>query len=175
MPRSLSVPDPAAGLDAASPGGADSRTALASGALAAALSLAVLAWRGHADTGSAAAPVNAVSHWLWGDESLRRDDVTAAHTLLGGTVHAGSALFWSGLYAWVRRQRSRPTATGAAADAAVITLVAAVVDLKLVPRRLTPGFERRLTAPSLVSVYAALAVGLALGDWLLASRRRGVR
>ena len=143
--------------------------------LAAALSLAVLAWRGRVDTGSAAAPVNAVSHILWGDESLRRDDATAAHTLLGGTVHAASALFWAGLYGWVRRQRSRPSSPGAAADAAVLTLIAAVVDLKLVPRRLTPGFERRLSAASLVSVYAALGAGLALGDRLLAARRRVVK
>jgi hypothetical protein len=151
--------------------GRSAHSTLVPGLLSAAASLAVLAWRGRADTGSAAAPLNAVSHVLWGDEALRRDDATAEHTLLGATVHAASALFWAGLYAWVHEQRSEPTLANAATDAAALTLLAAVVDFKVVPKRLTPGFERRLTTTSLASVYAALGMGLALGGWWVASRR----
>ena len=172
--RSCLAPVLPACRSAASPSaaGATTGTTLSAGLLATALSLAALAWRGRADAGGAAAPLNAVSHVLWGDEALRHDDATARHTLVGGVVHALSALFWARLYAWVRRQRSEPTVTSTATDAAVLTLVAAVVDLKLVPRRLTPGFERRLTPASLVAVYGAVGVGLALGGWL-ASRRTG--
>ena len=35
------------------------------GTLAALASMAVLLWRGRHDSGSAAAPVNAITHWLW--------------------------------------------------------------------------------------------------------------
>jgi hypothetical protein len=50
-----------------------------------------------------------------------------------------------------------------------VTALAAVVDLAIVPKRLTPGFEQRLTRPSITLVYAGFAVGLALGG-LLARR-----
>jgi hypothetical protein len=48
------------------------------------------------------------------------------------------------------------------------------VDYRLTPRRLMPGYERRLSQPSLLAVYAAFAAGLALGDALLriTERRR---
>jgi len=166
---------PATTLPARADGGSPALvtpTTLSSGLAATALSLAALAWRGRADAGSAAAPLNAVSHMLWGDESLRRDDATARHTAVGGVLHAASALFWARVYDWVRAQRAAPTATSAVADAAVLTLVAAVVDLKLVPRRLTPGFERRLTPGSLTAVYAAIGAGLAAGGWLASRRGR---
>jgi hypothetical protein len=46
-----------------------------------------------------------------------------------------------------------------------------VVDLGLVPERLSPGFERRLSRPSTGLVYLSFGVGLALGG-LLALRDR---
>lgn len=145
-------------------------TTLSSGLAATLLSLAALAWRGRTDTGSPAAPLNAVSHIVWGDESLRRDEATGRHTLVGGVLHAASALFWARIYDWMRAQRAVPTPSSALVDAAALTLAAAVVDLKLVPRRVTPGFERRLTPASLTAVYVAVGAGLAIGGWL-ASRR----
>jgi hypothetical protein len=33
----------------------------------------------------------------------------------------------------------------------------------LVPKRFTPGFEKRLSGPSLTLIYGALALGLAAG------------
>ena len=68
---------------------------LACGAAAGSLSAAVLAWRGRVETGSPAAPVNAVSHWFWGREALGRDDATLDHTAAGAAVHYLSALFWA--------------------------------------------------------------------------------
>ena len=165
--RSPSAHDPSALAPSRASAGV-AKSALAPGLLSAALSLAALAWRGRADTGSASAPLNAVSHVLWGDEALRRDDTTAAHTLVGGSVHAVSALFWAVLYAWGHKRRARPTLANALVDAAAVTALSAVVDFKAVPKRLTPGFERRLSVPSLTSVYAALGIGLAIGGWWMA-------
>lgn len=168
--KSPSAIDPSALAPKRAAPAAVARATIAPGLLSAALSLAMLAWRGRADTGSASAPLNAVSHVLWGDEALRRDDTTAAHTLVGGTVHAVSALFWAALYAWGHKRRGTPTLANALVDAAAVTALSAVVDFKAVPKRLTPGFERRLSVPSLTGVYAALGIGLALGGWW-ASRR----
>ncbi len=144
--------------------------ALPTGLLAALLSATVLLWRGRADARRAAAPINAISHWFWPDEAMRRDDASLKHTGTGIALHVASSLLWSTVYGWLRARRHRPTALNAAVDAATVTAVAAVVDLTVVPKRLTPGFERRLSPPSLGAVYAGFAVGLALGG-LLAMRR----
>lgn len=143
------------------------RTAMESGALANTLSAAVLAWRGRRENASAVAPLNAVSHWLWGDEALRRDEADLRHTATGLAIHAASSLLWGGAYAWLRSRHPRSGPVAAAVDAAAVAATAAVVDLKFTPQRLTPGFERRLSTRSLVCVYAAFGIGLAL-----AARRR---
>lgn len=136
------------------------------GLLGGTLSAATLMWRGRKEAGSAVAPLNAPSHWIFGDEALRSDHVTARHTLVGGATHEASAVLWGAAYEWLRTRRTRPTATNAVTDAAAIAALAAVVDFKLVPKRLTPGFEHRLGRKGLVWVYASLAAGLALGGWL---------
>ena len=46
------------------------------GSLASVLSTCVLAAVGARQAGSAVAPINATSHWLWGDESLHADGPT---------------------------------------------------------------------------------------------------
>jgi hypothetical protein len=48
-----------------------------------------------------------------------------------------------------------------------VAAVAYFVDYRLTPRRLMPGYERRISGRSLLAVYASLAAGLALGGALL--------
>lgn len=142
---------------------------LISGSLASLISAAVLAWRGRRENRRALGPLNAPAHWLWGKQSLRRDDASLRHTLTGMLVHHVSSLFWAVFYELLRTRRTRPTAANALGDAAAVTVVAAAVDLQLVPQRLTPGFEQRLSKRGLAWVYASFAAGLALGACL---RRR---
>jgi hypothetical protein len=47
-----------------------------------------------------------------------------------------------------------------------------VTDYYLVPKRLTPGFEKRLSGKSLATVYALLAIGLAASELIARSSRR---
>ncbi len=145
---------------------------LLSDVLSSSLSAAMLMWRGRAETGSAAAPLNAVSHWLWPRKALQQDGASTRYTLTGTAVHFGAAALWCAAYELLRARRRRPTVANALADAAAVTAVAAVVDLKCVPERLTPGFERRLSNPSLVIVYAAFAAGLALAGMAALPPRR---
>ena len=152
-----------------------SRHVLVDGVLGGLLSTAVLAWRGRVDDGRAAAALDAPSHWLWGREALRRDDVDGRHTLVGQAIHQASGLLWAGVYGWLQHRRHRRTTAAAVADAALVTALAALVDLRLTPERFTPGFERRLTDRSLWMVYGSFGVGLAVGGLFALRRSRPPR
>ncbi len=140
-------------------------------ALAGLFSLAALEIRGRHETGRPAAPVNAVSHWIWGDEALHRDDRTASHTLVGAGIHMVSGALWAGVYEIVRRRHRTPDRVGAVTDAVAVAGLAAAVDLEMTPHRLRPGFEHRLSRAGLFWVYGSFAVGLAVAG--LATLRQG--
>jgi uncharacterized membrane protein YccF (DUF307 family) len=135
------------------------RRVLGSGLVAGLASTAVLYGQGRTRSSSGIAPLNAPAHWLWGRESLRQDGVSARHTATGLAIHHASSLFWAVFYeAWLARRR--PGIGAQAVGAVAVTAAAAVVDLKVVPQRLTPGFEHRLPERSLFWAYASFAAGL---------------
>jgi len=140
------------------------------GNLAGLMSAGVLLWRGRRDAHAAAGAINAPSHWVWGRKALRRNSVDLRHTLLGLAIHQASSLFWAGAYRWLLG--ARPAPARVVGGALAVSALAAVVDLKVVPERLTPGFERRLSGPSLSLVYLGFAAGLALGAAAAAPRGR---
>lgn len=142
-----------------------------SGSLAAMASAGVLALAGARQTPSAAAPMNATSQWVWGQrEALEADQPDARHTVLGYVTHHLAATFWAVLLARAVRERSdmREPLPALAAGAAT-SAIAAAVDFKLTPERLTPGFQHRVSKPALVAAYAVFALGLAAGT--VAARR----
>ncbi len=139
------------------------RESLIAGLASGLLSALAVAWGSRACGHRAVAGLNAPSHWLWGQEALESEDLNLRHTAVGVTTHVASALFWGGLYGLMRGWHRRPTPLNAATDAITLTGAAIVTDYLLVPKRLTPGFEERLTPPRLGVVYLALAGGLLLG------------
>ena len=144
---------------------------LSAGTAASLLSMAVLALRGGAETGSAATPFNAISHWLYGSKALRLDTADTRHTAFGALVHFASSVFWAAVYDHlVCRREPPPAPAGLVAGAAGVAALAAVTDFALVPERLSPGFEHRLSQRSLVLTYVLFGAGLALGA--LATRPR---
>lgn len=148
------------------------RTGLIAGTLASLASTAALMLCGRREAGSAAAPTNSTSHWLWGDEALEVYRPTLRHTALGYATHHASAIFWALLYAWLHTERRPPQSVPAAlASAGAATAVACTIDYTITPRRLTPGFEHHLSKGSMTMVYGLFAVGLAAGC-LLAQRGR---
>ena len=147
------------------------REGLVSGSLASLFSASYLAYAGWR-RGTPAAPVNAVSHWFFGDRSLRQDAPSAAYTVTGYVTHHVAAIFWAVLHAkaWGARPEAKsplPAAAGAVAAAGV----ACFVDYQLTPKRLTPGFEHRLARPEMTAVYACFALGLMAGSLLMKKRR----
>ena len=160
------------------------RNTCVSGTFAALLSAAMLLHRSRRDGGTPVAALNAVSHWLHGDDAYHADRPDLRHTLLGGVTHGLSAMMWAALHealiaGMVRSsdasdrplapRGSEPSVGDVLLTAAVVTGVAAITDLRLVPPRLSPGFEHRLRPASLAGVYAAFGAGLALRA-LLAKR-----
>jgi hypothetical protein len=147
------------------------RNALISGSAASVASALALAACSGKDARTPFSAVNAVSHWVWGDQAFRRDAPSWRYTALGMAIHHGSALFWGTLFERVFGRKLARAGTGATlAAAAATTAVAYFTDYQLTPRRLQPGFEQRLSAPSLAAVYAAFGLGLAAGA--LAAHRR---
>jgi hypothetical protein len=143
---------------------------LVGGTTSSLLSTAALAALGKREAGSALAPTNAVSHWLYGDAAAAHREPSARYTLPGYLIHHGSATFWSVIVERLcgrlfdRGNVALTLGVGTAASA-----VACFVDYQLTPDRLKPGYERHLSRPSLAVVYGAFGVGLALGAML--SRR----
>ncbi len=143
---------------------------LVSGTSASVLSTLALAAMGKRETGSAFAPTNAISHWLWRDKAFTRDGPSLRYTLTGYAIHHASATFWAVLFEKLmgrrldRKDKAMTLAVSTAASA-----VACFADYQLTPKRLRPGFEERLSRQSLALVYGAFALGLAAGA--LTSRR----
>lgn len=138
------------------------------GSFAAATSLGGLMLRARKEDGSPWAAANAPSHWLWGRPALYQNAPSLRYTATGVLIHSLSGGMWGLLHEKVLGERARdksfPQLLG---DAAMTTAVAALVDFALVPQRLTPGFQKRLSLGSLVRVYGLFALGLAAGSWLV--------
>jgi hypothetical protein len=141
------------------------RDALVSGTAASLASTVALALSGRRELGDAAAPLNAPSQWVWGRHAKYRDGFTLRHTGVGYAIHHLASIFWAVFYEKARRGRPLQAA-------AVTSAVASVVDFRLTPRRLHPGFEKRLSRRALLGVYAAFALGLAAGALCSAERAR---
>lgn len=145
------------------------RYAALCGTMASLASAASLMIASHLEGRSPWQPLNATSHWLWGDQAARIEDADLKHTGAGVVTHHASAMFWGSLFGvWLARQPRR----GAAAmlrDASAAAALAAAVDYTLVPKRLRPGWELVLPPRSMTVAFAALALGLACGGLMAQS------
>jgi hypothetical protein len=132
------------------------------GSLAGAATTAAIAWLGAREAGSAAGPINATSHVLWGDEAGATDAIDVKHTLPGLLINGGAGVFWALVYELLR-SRARPGDRAAAlANGAAVAGLAYVVDYHLIPRRLTPGWELRLSRRSVALGFVVLGAALGL-------------
>lgn len=152
------------------------RNSLVSGSVASITSAIVLSLRGKAELGKSAAPVNGPSQWIWGLHAPYQDRFTLRYTIVGYGIHHVASVFWAVWYEKLRQQLPPAETTTAVLAPAVATAAAAyTVDFHCTPKRLTPGFERRLSQSSLFMVYGAFALGLAataLMDLRFSSRRK---
>lgn len=142
------------------------------GAIASAATTLAVAALGHTEDGEAVAPVNAVSHIAWGDEAARQTGVSMKYTLTGLVLNAAAVTSWAMIYHALFGGR-KITPVAAATGAVATSALAYATDYHVVPERLTPGFEKRLSNRSLALTYGVLAAGLMVGG-LLARRGRSL-
>ena len=142
---------------------------LTTGAVATAATTLAIAALGKAEDGNAVAPINAVSHILWGDEAASADQPDASHTLTGLALNAAAVIGWAGVHELLMPRTGARRLEQALLAGAAVSVLAFVTDYYVVPERLTPGFEKRLSNPALLGVYATLALSLAAGS--LCNRR----
>ena len=164
--RHLPLPDSAGGLIRDSLPAAISHsksTWIPASAAALAVFIAVTVM-GRRDSGSAVAPINASSHVLWGDEAASVEKVTLKHTLPGAAINLGAAFWWAVVFRKLFGQSVDHRGAAAAMAGGVATAgLAYAVDYHLLPRRLTPGWEQRISSRSLAMSLAAMGIGLGLG------------
>lgn len=111
------------------------------------------------ETGHAAAGVNAISHIVWGDDAAKHDEIDLQHTVIGAALNTGAMLSWAIVGELLPTPRN---VIGAARNGVLLSALAYATDYYLVPKRLNPGFEQRLSGKSLFGTYAVLAASYAL-------------
>jgi hypothetical protein len=139
---------------------------------ASAATTAALAICGHADGGNAIAPLNAVSHIPWGDSAGEQEGASVQYTATGIALNAMAIASWSLVYELAfGRVARKGNISAALLGGASVAALAYVTDYYVVPKRFTPGFEKRLSPTSMLAVYSTLALSLPLAC-LLERRRR---
>ncbi len=140
--------------------------ALVSGTAASLLSTVVMSLAGKVERNAPAGPINGPGQWLFGRKAARHRSFKPAYTVTGFLIHQLTATGWALLHERVfgANKASQPI-TKRLRNAAVTATVANVVDYRLTPRRLQPGFDAQLSRKSMLAIYAAFAVGLTVYDW----------
>lgn len=134
---------------------------------ASAATTAVVSACGALEERNAVAPLNAVSHILYGDSAARQDDLSLKHTGVGLALNTLAITSWAAVYEAAFGARARSGSNRAAILGGIATsALAYVTDYYVVPRRLTPGFEKRLSPLSMFAVYATLAASLPIASIL---------
>lgn len=134
---------------------------LVSGAAAAAASTVALALLARAEGKGALQPLNSTSHWLNGKQAASFNGADAAHTLTGAATHFAACVFWAALFEWQTGGHGALAPLPVLRDAVAVSVLAAVVDYTVTPKRFTPGWEFVLSHRSMAVAYAAMAAGLA--------------
>ncbi len=111
--------------------------------------------------------INSTSHWFHGDRGSRTAAVDLSHTATGWATHHGASMFWAAVFEAVRRVGPRRSAW---ADATLVSALAAFVDYVVVPRRLTPGWEKVVSPGAIALAYGAMALALTMGSWARSGR-----
>jgi len=109
------------------------------------------------------AGVQAVSHIAYGEKAIGQDNYRPQYFWTGFGLNTGAMLGWAAVFEGGRRLLgwNEPSSIGLLAVG--VTVLAYVVDFHVVPKRLTPGFERVVSQPTLLAIYGILATSIWLG------------
>jgi hypothetical protein len=109
--------------------------------------------------GTPVQPLNTLAHIVVGSRAFHVRNIDPVVTTMGMAVHVLSIVVWGLLFslALARARGIRLWAT-----ALIFAAVVAVLDLVVVPDRLSPGFDAMLTRGELIVLYGVMAVAMAL-------------
>lgn len=125
---------------------------------------AAVALCGQMENGKPFEPINAISHITFGDAALAQDDFSLKYTITGLMLNNSANTTWAALHEMLfGTYEDEGNVPVALAGGALISAVAYVTDFYIVPKRLTPGFEHKLSSRSLLFIYVVLALALAFG------------
>ena len=134
--------------------------ALCSGSVASVVTTLVLAVCGVCERAGAPGPLNGPSQWIWGRHAAYRRGFSGRYTVAGYAIHHAMSILWATLFEKFRRRTDSRKAV-VFADAAATAALACAIDFRVVPDRLSPGFQKQLSRTSLLLVYAAFSLSLA--------------
>ncbi len=137
--------------------------ALEAGAVTTLTTTAAVALAGKRQVNNAVAPLNAISHIVWGDEATRKDAPSVKYTLTGTLINASAMAGWAIVNELAFGKINRRFKTAALFTGAAMSGLAYLTDYYAVPKRFTPGIEKRLNRKGMFFVYAVLAASLAVG------------
>ena len=140
------------------------KDSMTTGAVATVATTAAAAVLGQLENGNAAAPLNAVSHILWGESATRHEETDARHTLVGAGLNAAAVTGWAGVHELFMPRGTKPSLGRALLTGAAVSALAYITDYHVVPKRLAPGFEERLSGSGMLGMYATLGLALAFGS-----------
>ena len=150
--------------------------ALASGTVAGITTAATAAAAGKREDNSYAAPINATSHIVWGDQAAAQDAASLKYTLTGFLLNHAASVFWAMFYEKLFGRRrglgAKDSLVKPLLGAAAVSAGAYLTDYYLVPKRFTPGYEKRLSGQSMAAIYGMLALGLVAYDLFDAANAR---
>lgn len=125
------------------------------GLVLAAATNAVIMLASNKENGSPWAALNCVAHIVDGDDKEQPEDYAPRESRIGILVNGTAMSAWGVLYEGallVTRTKSSPLTALLAVGAAW------VIDYRIVPKRYTPGIEKRLSQRSVLLSYTAMAV-----------------
>lgn len=147
------------------------RYALYSGSMAGLACVAALALAARCERRSAFQPINASSHWIYGETAASVARFDPRRTGLGVVTNVGACFFWAfPLSLWLTAGPPRHP-LNLLCSASALSAFAAFFDYRVVPKRLRPGWELAISRRSIAAVFAAIAGGMAAGAWTAQKER----
>ena len=144
---------------------------LITGLAGVAATTAAIAAFGQTQAQSPWSPFNAIAHLLFGEKATDVSGFAPKETLSGLGLNAGMVGTWSVLYERLAGEVPFPASLGAGAAAAGLIWL---LDYKVFPERLRPGFEKRTSPEAVAATYVLLALALGLSPlWKKGADERG--
>ncbi len=126
---------------------------------------------GKADGQSVWKPINTISHILWGRRSAGQSQLSFKYTGAGLLLNGVACVFWAWVYReWQRSLDKPPSISALSQGGFAVAALAYLTDYHLVPTRFTPGFELSLSRRNFPWLYATLAAGLILPEWIVSKQ-----